>query len=73
VADHLSLANAELLDVFRLVYQGVGLDSEQSARAARCTRTAIHGFVTLEIATGSSDEHELHFQELIDAVCSGYF
>ncbi len=71
LGDHLAIANAELLNVFSLVYGGIGLDNQQSARAARCTRTAIHGFVTLEIATGSTPDHQQHFQELMDTISSG--
>ena len=69
--DVLTTANTELLNIFALIYRGIGLDSEQSARAARCTRTAIHGFVTLEIAGGSNPDHDQHFQELMETISTG--
>lgn len=69
--DELTRANAELLGVFAIVFRGTGLDADRAKRAARCTRTAIHGFVALEISTGSSPSHDQHFQELMDTVTSG--
>ncbi len=69
--DVLASANTELLKVFALIYRGIGLDPKQASRAARCTRTAIHGFVTLEIASGSGPDHDQHFQELMETISSG--
>ncbi len=69
--DELGQLNQELLNVFAIVYQSAGLDVPHAQRAARCTRTAIHGFVTLEITTGSSPQHDQHFRELLDTLAAG--
>ena len=66
----LAAADDELLNVFALVYRGAGLDPGRSARAARSVRSAIHGFVTLEMAAGPAAAHEAHYRELLEAVAA---
>ena len=61
----LAAAHDELLNVFALVFRGAGLGPAESTAAARQARSAIHGFVSLEAATGSSPEHDAHYVELM--------
>ena len=70
--DHdLAEADADLLDVFVLVYGAMGFDADRSRSAARSTRSAIHGFLALEhtAAPGSSDDRD--YQHLLQAVYAG--
>ena len=68
----LAAAEDELLNVFALVYRGAGLDPGRCARAARSARSAIHGFVTLEMAAGPdpAPAHEAHYRELLEMVAA---
>lgn len=47
-----STAAAEMMSVVQAVLRGYGLDEEQTIHAARCLRSALHGFVSLEAAGG---------------------
>ncbi len=50
----LTAATELLLEVFTLVFAAMGLPSEDSSRAARSTRSAIHGFLAIEHLAGSA-------------------
>ncbi|MEZ5227986.1 MAG: TetR-like C-terminal domain-containing protein [Acidimicrobiales bacterium] len=69
--DDLADANASLLDVFTLVYAATGLTSQDSLLAARSIRSAIHGFLALEHCSGTTEEHPIEFQYLLDALQRG--
>jgi AcrR family transcriptional regulator len=56
--DDLAAANRSLLEVFVLVYKAMGLAPEESHLAARSTRSAIHGFCALELASRTSTDHD---------------
>ncbi len=73
-------ATQSLLDVFVLVFTAMGLPPQESERAARSTRSAIHGFLALEYYTGaatgeggeSDDEGDSgDFQHLLDMLRGG--
>lgn len=66
--DEMASAHDEMLDVLALVYRGAGLSDAQSISAARQARNAIHGFVSLEVSTGSSPGHDDLYGELIDMI-----
>lgn len=70
-ADDLALAGQELVDVFGLVYRNMGLDPTRSQLAARSTRSAIHGFLALETATGTTPSHESDFLHLLETLRLG--
>lgn len=70
-SDDLAAANDALLEVFVLVFAAMGLDEQRSHLAARSTRSALHGFLALEHATGTTDEHAGEYQHLIDALQRG--
>ncbi len=69
--DDLAAANQDLLDVFILVYGAMGLDPDASNLAARSTRSAIHGFLALEHATGTTPSHDAEYQHLLDTLSRG--
>lgn len=69
--DDLAQANAALLGVFVLVYEGIGLDADEARRAARATRGAIHGFLALEDKLTSASEHDADYLYLLDALQYG--
>ena len=64
-------ANGGVLEVFRLVFDAGGLEEREAHLAARAARSAIHGFVSLEHLTGSTDAHAEEFRYLIDALAAG--
>jgi AcrR family transcriptional regulator len=66
-ADNVDLASANeaLHDVFARVYLGAGLDTEEANLAAGNTRSAIHGFVTLEHASGTTPGHDGQYSNLL--------
>lgn len=66
----LAAADDELLNVFALVYRGAGLDPGRCDRAARGVRSAIHGFVTLEMTARPTPAQETHYRELLEMVAA---
>jgi len=73
VDDELAAASASLLDVFARVYRSGGLGAEEAATAAAATRSAIHGFVTLEAcaATPCGPAEDERFAHLLGVVIRG--
>jgi AcrR family transcriptional regulator len=69
--DQLAAANRSLLDVFVLVYRAMGLPPDQSHLAARSTRSAIHGFCALELASGTSPDHDAEYRHLLQTLSRG--
>ncbi|MGI9599370.1 MAG: TetR/AcrR family transcriptional regulator [Acidimicrobiales bacterium] len=69
--EELQAATALLLEVFTLVFAAMGLAGEDSTRAARSTRSAIHGFLAIEHLTGSPDGGSDDFQHLLDTLRDG--
>jgi AcrR family transcriptional regulator len=66
-ADNLELltANEALHRVFARVYLGAGLDADDADLAAGNTRSAIHGFVSLEHASGTTPGHDTRYAHLL--------
>jgi len=64
-------ANESLLGVFIMVYGAMGLASDASYMAARCCRSAIHGFLALENATGTGPTHDAEYNHMLDALARG--
>ncbi len=69
--DELIAANAALLAVFVLVYQGIGLDEVEARRSAQATRSAMHGFLALERTTDPASEHDADYLFLMHALQHG--
>lgn len=69
--DDLAVATQALLDVFSRVYRGYGLAGAEADLAARTARSAIHGFVSLEMATGRMPVHDAQYQHLIGTLHRG--
>ena len=69
--DDLVRATEALLEVFVLVYRGMGLDPDQARLAARTTRSAIHGFLALEHVSGSGPSHDDEYRHLLGALQRG--
>jgi AcrR family transcriptional regulator len=69
--DDLAAANRSLLDVFVLVYRAMGLTTDESHLAARSTRSAIHGFCALELASGITPEHDAEYRHLLQTLQRG--
>ena len=69
--DDLANANRSLLDVFVLVYRAMGLTPDQSHLAARSTRSAIHGFCALELASGTTPDHDAEYRHLLQTLRRG--
>lgn len=67
----LAKANESLLDVFTMVYGAMGLNPDADRMAARCCRSAIHGFLALEHSTGTSRAHDAEFRHLLGALALG--
>lgn len=63
--DDLASANADLVDVFRLVFAAGGLGPDDAHLAARSTRSAIHGFLALEHNTGTGPTHDAEYDHLL--------
>jgi AcrR family transcriptional regulator len=61
----LALADRALHDVFARVYRGSGFDADAADLAAGSTRSAIHGFVSLEHATGTTPGHDDRYAHLL--------
>jgi len=69
--DDLANANRSLLDVFVLVFRAMGLTPDQSHLAARSTRSAIHGFCALELASGTTPGHDDEYRHLLETLRRG--
>ena len=71
--DNLELVTAThaLDDVFTRVYLGAGMSAPEADTAAGGTRSAIHGFVALEHASGTSPAHDERYRDLLDALHRG--
>ena len=69
--DELARANQSLVDVFGLVYSGMGLTPDDARLAARSTRSAIHGFLALEHTAGTTPAHDAEYQHLLDTLQRG--
>jgi AcrR family transcriptional regulator len=61
----LATANQALHDVFARVCRGAGLEPEDADLAAGNTRSAIHGFVSLEHASGTTPGHDSRYSQLL--------
>jgi AcrR family transcriptional regulator len=61
----LAAANQALHDVFARVYLGAGLGPDEADVAAGNTRSAIHGFVSLEHASGTTAGHDSRYSQLL--------
>lgn len=70
-ADDLAAANRSLVDVFALVYAGMGLPRERCRLAARSTRSAIHGFLALEHTFGLTTASDSEYAHLLDTIQRG--
>lgn len=71
--DDLTSAAARLTDVFARVIANYGHDGDRAVHAARAARSAIHGFVALEMCQGfhhGTDQDE-SFAHLVTTVLSG--
>ncbi|HEX6967795.1 MAG TPA: WHG domain-containing protein [Micromonosporaceae bacterium] len=66
---HVAAAGAAV-DVLYAVLAGYGLSGERAVDAARCLRSALHGFVALEAADGFRLPHGLDrsYHRLVDAL-----
>jgi AcrR family transcriptional regulator len=72
-AEH-QAAGAAVLDVLRGVLRSWSLDDEQTLHALRGVRSAVHGFASLEAASGFGIELDLDtsFQHLVAALAAGF-
>jgi AcrR family transcriptional regulator len=72
-ADNVELGAADqaLHDVFARVYLAAGFEPGAADLAAGSTRSAIHGFVSLEHATGTTTGHDDRYRHLLDALHLG--
>ncbi|MDA0180112.1 WHG domain-containing protein [Solirubrobacter phytolaccae] len=61
------------LDVFYAVLRGYALDDEAAIHAARIVRSALHGFVSLEVGSGFGIDLDLDesFARLVDVLDRG--
>jgi AcrR family transcriptional regulator len=58
-------ANQALHRVFASIYLGAGLGQDAADLAAGNTRSAIHGFVSLEHASGTTPAHDSRYTNLL--------
>ena len=70
-SDDLAGANRSLLGVFVLVYRAMGLSADESHLAARSTRSALHGFCALELASGTTADHDAEYRHLLETLRRG--
>ncbi len=70
-ADDLAEANKQLLNIFILVFGGMGLPADQARLAARSTRSAIHGFLSLELIGGTTKSHDEEYAHLLHTLQRG--
>jgi len=69
--DDLAVANRALLGVFVLVFRAMGLPDDEAQLAARSTRSAIHGFCALELASGTTADHHAEYEHLLRTLRRG--
>jgi AcrR family transcriptional regulator len=69
--DDLAAANRALLHVFVLVFRAMGLSADDAHLAARSTRSAIHGFCALELASGTTADHDAEYEHLLATLRRG--
>lgn len=70
--DDLAAAGAEQLELFARVMSGYGHEGDAARHAARSVRSAIHGFVALEVCDGLGDDGlDASFDHLVDTVIAG--
>ncbi len=72
--DQLALASANLIDLFaKVIVAGYQVSPERGLHCARTTRSAIHGFVSLEAINGFSNDADKDesFRHLIATVTAG--
>ena len=67
----LAAANAALVAIFVIVYEGLGFDEAQARRAAHATRGAMHGFLALERITDPAPDHDADYRYLLNALQYG--
>lgn len=62
-----------VVGVLALVVRGYGLDDGSAIDAARALRSALHGFVHLELVDGHPHDHDRHasFETMIEMLCVG--
>ena len=67
--DALEAAAAEILSIFDDVFTGYGIHGSDAVDAARFVRSALHGFVSLELGGGFGLPHptETSFHRLVAA------
>lgn len=72
-SDELVQAVERLTDVFARVLGGYGLAGDEAIHAARTTRSAIHGFVALELCHGfhHGTDRDASFDHLVDTLIGG--
>jgi AcrR family transcriptional regulator len=73
VSTDYSVAGAEIIAVVRAVLVGYALSDEEVLHAARCLRSAVHGFVSLEASGGFGMPFDLDesFSRLIQILHQG--
>jgi AcrR family transcriptional regulator len=64
----LAVADRALHDVFARVYLAAGFDPSAADLAAGSARSAIHGFVSLEHASGATTGHDDRYSHLLDVL-----
>lgn len=66
-------AAQRVLDVIYAVLRGYGLDGPELVHAARCLRSAVHGFAILEAAGGFGlpEDLEASYERLVTVLTSG--
>jgi AcrR family transcriptional regulator len=69
--DELATANATLIDVFVLVYRAIGLKDQDARLAARSMRSAIHGFLALQLTRALPSDHDAEYRYLLGALQRG--
>lgn len=71
--DDLARAMERLTDVFARVVAGYGLEGDRAIHAARTGRSAIHGFVALEICHGFPHpaDNDDSFDHLVETLLAG--
>ena len=61
-------AGRSIVEVFDLVFTATGLPGDQSRLAARNAHSAIHGFLALEHVTGTNEDDEDEYLDLLQAL-----
>jgi AcrR family transcriptional regulator len=69
--DDFFVADRALHDVFARVYRASGFEPAAADLAAGSTRSAIHGFVSLEHASGTTPDHDERYDHLLEGLHRG--